>query len=286
MNLREIIASTRNYNFHSHTQFCDGRESMEAMATQAVRVGMEHYGFSPHSPIPVPSSCNMKHKDVAAYIAEYNRLKNLYAGRINLYLSMEIDYLGDRWGATNPFFNDIPLDYKLSSVHFIPSLVNPEEEIDVDGRPAHFAEKMARHFDGDIRYVVDTFYSRTLEMIERGGFDIIGHFDKIGFNASSYSPGIEKESWYRRHIDNMIDALAATDIIVEVNTKAAIAPVGATEAEIRSYCPRFFPSPQTVRRIVAAGLTVAVNSDAHYSSRITAGRLEAFAIIDGTGYFF
>ncbi|WP_280122571.1 histidinol-phosphatase [Duncaniella muricolitica] len=279
MNLHEIISTTRDYNFHSHTQFCDGRESMARMAGQALACGMKHYGFTPHSPIPLPSSCNMSALVVPDYVAEFQRLKELYAGRINLYLSMEIDYLGDRWGATNPYFDTIPLDYRLSSVHFV-STPDGEREVDVDGRPQNFRAKMAEHFDNDIHYVVDSFYARTLAMIEKGGFDILGHFDKIGFNASSFSPGIENEPWYRRHIDNVIDAVRATDIIVEINTKAYPAPVGSTLAQEAVYEPRLFPSPDVIRRLVSAGLPLAVNSDAHYSSRITAGRAAAFAIID------
>lgn len=279
MNLHEIISTTRDYNFHSHTQFCDGRESMARMAGQALACGMKHYGFTPHSPIPLPSSCNMSALAVPDYVAEFQRLKELYAGRINLYLSMEIDYLGDRWGATNPYFDTIPLDYRLSSVHFV-STPDGEREVDVDGRPQNFRAKMAEHFDNDIHYVVDSFYARTLAMIEKGGFDILGHFDKIGFNASSFSPGIENEPWYRRHIDNVIDAVRATDIIVEINTKAYPAPVGSTLAQEAVYEPRLFPSPDVIRRLVSAGLPLAVNSDAHYSSRITAGRAAAFAIID------
>ena len=49
MDFKKIISSTHNYNFHSHTQFCDGRADMETMARAAVACGMEHYGFSPHS---------------------------------------------------------------------------------------------------------------------------------------------------------------------------------------------------------------------------------------------
>ena len=279
MNLHEIISSTRDYNFHSHTQFCDGREPMSKMAEAAFACGMKHYGFSPHSPIPLPSSCNMSALSVDDYVAEFNRLKAIYDGKINLYLSMEIDFLGDRWGASNPYFDSIPLDYKLSSIHFVPT-PDGEREIDVDGDPGHFKGNMAKYFDNDIRYVVDKFYERTLAMIEKGGFDIMGHFNKIGFNASSFSPGIEDEAWYRRHIDNVIDAVKGTDIIVEVNTKAYPVPVGATEEQKASYVPRLFPSPDIIRRLVSAGIPIAVNSDAHYSSRITSGRDAVFAIID------
>lgn len=78
----------------------------------------------------------------------------------------------------------------------------------------------------------------------------------------------------------MIDAVRATDIIVEINTKAYPAPVGATPDQESVYEPRLFPSPDVIRRLVSAGLPLVVNSDAHYSSRITAGRAAAFVIID------
>lgn len=280
IDLRKIISTTRNYNFHSHTQFCDGREPMARMAAQAVADGFEHYGFTPHSPVPesVVTSCNMSAARVPEYFAEFERLRKLHEDEISLYLSMEIDYLGHDWGAHISYFQNLPLDYRLSSVHFIPT---PDgEEIDVDGRPASFIAKMERYFDGDIRYVVDTFYARTLEMIGHGGFDIIGHFDKIGFNASSFRPGIENEAWYRRHIDDVIDALRATDIIVEVNTKAWLPNPGSTPEQEAAHQPRLFPSPATIKRLIQAGLPLAVNSDAHYLHRLRAGRTPAFEIID------
>ena len=67
MDFNSIISQTRNYNFHSHTQFCDGHAPMSDMARAAAASGMRHYGFSPHSPIPIPSPCNMKAEDVDDY---------------------------------------------------------------------------------------------------------------------------------------------------------------------------------------------------------------------------
>ncbi|MCH5326778.1 MAG: histidinol-phosphatase [Duncaniella sp.] len=276
--VRDIIASTTRYNLHSHTQFCDGRADMASMAAQAVAEGFEHYGFSPHSPIPpaVHSTCNMRADSVDNYIAEFLRLRSLYSGRIALWLSMEIDYLGPSWGASHPYFSALPLDYRISSVHFIPD--KSGIETDVDGRPASFIRKMHEQFDDDIRYVVDTFYARTLEMIEAGGFDIIGHFDKIGANASAFMSGIEEQAWYRRHIDNVIDALQGKDIVVEINTKSWLPYPGVTAEEVESHKPRLFPSPDTVRRLASAGIPMAVNSDAHYPDRLNAGRREAYSL--------
>lgn len=283
MKLTDIISSTTDYTLHSHTQFCDGRSTMAVMTQHAIAAGLKHYGFTPHSPIPFASPCNMQMEDVDTYISEFKNLKSKYSDEINLLLSMEIDFLGEKWNARDPFFDTLPLDYRLSSVHFIPSLTG-SGEVDIDGRPASFMRKMSVEFDNDIRYVVDTFYARTLQMIEIGHFDMIGHFDKVGCNASFFRPGIESERWYQRHIDNVVDALSQTDIIVEVNTKSWLPPVGVSAVEADRYASRLYPSAPTIAKLLRAGMTLAVNSDAHYPERVTAGRTEALEIINTLKY--
>lgn len=279
MNFKEIITATRAYNFHSHTQFCDGRADMARFVQAAVSEGIKHYGFTPHSPIPLESACNMEFEKVNDYLAEFERLKEQYRGEIQLYSGMEIDFLGDMWGASHSYFNDIPLDYKISSIHFIPT-ADGSKLIDVDGRPEPFMEKMKKYFDNDIHYVVNTFFRQTNRMIEQGGFDIIGHFDKIGSNADYFQPGIEDEKWYKELLEETIHAIIRSGLIVEINTKAWLPPVNSTEAEIKTYKPRLFPSENTIRSLHSEGVTMLVNSDTHFPDRISAGREAAFEILD------
>ncbi|MCI9607168.1 MAG: histidinol-phosphatase [Muribaculaceae bacterium] len=261
----EITSHTHLYNFHSHTQFCDGRATMEEFAAAAAAEGFTHYGFSPHSPVPIESPCNMSMDDVDIYIKEYNRLKEHYRHRVNLYLAMEIDYLGPGWGPASDYFKTLPLDYRIGSVHFIPSA---EGMIDVDGRFESFKAKMQRYFSNDIRAVVESFYSQTNKMIDAGGFDIIGHFDKIGHNASHFSPGIEDTAWYRQLVNDTIDNIIAHNITVEINTKA------------RADHNRFFPNEAYWKRLADAGVTIVVNSDVHFPNLINASRSEALSLLD------
>ncbi len=266
MDLIKLIEGTRAYNFHSHTPFCDGRAPMEEFVIEALRQNFTHYGFSPHSPLPLRSSCNMSKDDVPLYLAEFHRLKEKYGDRINLYASMEIDYLGPQWGPRHEYFSTLPLDYTISSVHFIP---NPEERyIDIDGRYENFKGKMEQYFYRDIHYVVETFYRQSIDMVEAGGFDILGHLDKVGHNAGHYSPGIEDEPWYERLVERLIEAIVASGVIVEVNTKAW------TDHQ------RMFPGVKWLPRLVSAGVPLLVNSDAHLPSLINASRAKAFEMLD------
>lgn len=161
---------------------------------------------------------------------------------------------------TGGYFDSLPLDYRIGSVHFIPS---PYGYIDVDGRYSAFKEKMAKFFDNDIVYVVRLFYDQTLRMIEKGGFDIIGHFDKIGHNAGYFKSGIEEEVWYFKLVKRTIEAIKEHNLIAEINTKAL------TDHN------RLFPNLRYFDLLRKYEIPVLINSDAHYPHLINAGRSEA-----------
>lgn len=266
MDIFEILEGTRSYTLHSHTEFCDGRAQMEAFAREAVRRGFRHYGFTPHSPVPIESPCNMAASKVPEFLAEVKRIQNTYGDSCRFYAGMEVDYLGADWGPSTPYFQELPLDYTIGSVHFIPA--QNGELIDIDGRFERFARNMEAHFHNDIHYVVETFYRQSMDMLSAGGFDILGHFDKIAQNGSMYHPGLEDEDWYRRLIDDYIDAIVASGVVVEINTKA-YAEHG-----------RFFPGERYFPRLKKAGVTLVVNSDVHVPALMDASRAEAFSMLD------
>lgn len=239
---------------------------MEEFACEAVRSGFTHYGFSPHSPIPIESPCNMSVDDVPQYLNEFQRIKLAYGDRVRFYAGMEVDYLGEQWGPAHPYFRSLPLDYTIGSVHFIP---DPKGHyVDIDGRYESFRRKMEQFFHSDIHYVVETFYRQSIEMVNTGGFDIIGHLDKIGHNASQWEPGIEDQSWYNKLVETLIEAIVASGVVVEINTKAW--------AEHQ----RIFPATRYIHRLQQAGVPIIVNSDAHVPSLINASRQYAFDLLN------
>lgn len=268
MNLREILSSTIQYNFHTHTQFCDGRDTMESIARAACDCGMKYLGFTPHSPIDIPSPCNMSRENVVDYKREVDRLSSELP--IPIYTGMEIDYLSPEQGPAGNYYQDLGLDYCIASVHFIPDPAG--EYVDIDGSNERFAKNLHSHFRDDLRYVVETFYSQSAEMLSAGKFEILGHFDKVAQNASVIEPDLEQQGWYNDLLDNYINQIIASGVIVEINTKA------------RDNLGRFFPHERYWKCLVENGVTIAVNSDAHYSSRITSGRAEAFEILKKLGY--
>ncbi len=267
IDFKKITAETPLYNFHGHTQFCDGHSKMEDFVKEAVSMNFLHYGFSPHAPIMVESPCNMSRVAVPDYFDEINRLRKEYGDKINIYSSMEIDYIDD-FGPSSPYFQSMPLDYRIGSVHFIPAFDMPGTYVDIDGSVDAFKIKMAKYFNHDIEAVVRSFYKQSFDMIESGGFDIIGHFDKIGYNAGMYCEGIDEAPWYDELVFDLFQAIMDHHLIVEINTKAWIKN------------NRFFPHLKYFGMLKKYKAPVVFNSDAHNPALINAGRFEAMKHYD------
>ena len=144
--------------------------------------------------------------------------------------------------------------------------------MDVDVTADKFCRVVDKHFNGDLVRVVHLYYDRLMRMVELGGFDIVGHADKMHYNASAYHPGLLDEPWYDALIQEYFDAIARKGYIVEINTKSYL--------ELGTFYPneRYFPV------LLEKGIRVQVNSDSHYPERINNGRLQALMALQASGY--
>ena len=136
-------------NYHTHSLYCDGSASIEDFVKEAIRQGFSSYGVSSHSPIPFDTCWNMNRSDLPAYLDEVHFIKKKYEGRIEIYCGLEIDYLGAEYNPSSSFFQELPLDYRIGSVHF---LKTEEGYVDIDTAPKQFKETVFRYYDADDRY--------------------------------------------------------------------------------------------------------------------------------------
>lgn len=257
-------------NYHSHSLYCDGRANMEDFIRFALSEGFTSYGFSSHAPLPFSTAWTMEWDAMDDYLAEFHRLKAKYAGQIELYIGLEIDYLNEESNPSVVRFRELPLDYRIGSVHLLYD--DKGEIVDVDVTADKFRRLVDNHFNGDLVRVVHLYYDRLMRMVELGGFDIVGHADKMHYNASAYHPGLLDESWYDALIQEYFDAIARKGYIVEINTKSYL--------ELGTFYPneRYFPV------LLEKGIRVQVNSDSHYPERINNGRLQALMALQAFGY--
>ncbi|MDR1407879.1 MAG: histidinol-phosphatase [Tannerella sp.] len=260
-------------NFHSHCAFCDGHGAPEEFIVAALAQRFRAYGFSSHSPLPFETAWNMPAADMPCYLAEIARLKEKYRGRMEIYAGLEIDYLDEAYNASIPYFRSLPLDYRIGSIHFLPWR-QPREEagmVCIDGDCAGFAAAVDRHYGGDIRLITKHFFDSSMRMVETGGFDIVGHIDKIYMNGSLH-PGFDiTADWYRNPFAGLLDLIAEKGLTVEINTKNL-------HRKNQTY-----PHANTFGEIERRRIPVIVNSDCHYPRLVNDGRAEALALLKDAG---
>ena len=261
-------------NYHSHCNFCDGRSYPEDFVRFAVARGFRAYGFSSHSPLPFETFWNMSRDDMDEYLAEIARLKVKYEGQIELYVGLEVDFLDRTYNASIPYFKNLPLDYRIGSIHFLPlSPVLEERNMAcIDGAYSEFARTVDAFFEGDIRRMVRRYFEAEMEMVEAGGIDIVGHIDKIYMNGQRY-PGFSLDAeWYRRPLLDLLDFVRERGLMVEVNTKNLVKK-GET-----------YPHRQFLGELRSRRIPVMVNSDCHYPDLVNDGRAEGFQLLEQAGF--
>ena len=168
-------------NYHSHCDFCDGKAPMEEYIKAAIGAGFSAYGVSSHAPLPFVMNYTMRREDVPAYLEEVKRLRDLYREHLEVYAGMEIDYLKGQISPADAYFQELPLDYRIGSVHLL--YTDDGNIIDTDTSGEKFAFLLRHHFKGDLRYMVGAYFRAMMDMVDAGGFDFVGHADKICLNA-------------------------------------------------------------------------------------------------------
>ena len=257
-------------NYHSHCSFCDGRAPLEEFVKEAIRQGFYSYGVSSHAPLPFPTRWTMEWEQMEAYLDEFKNLRSKYADEIELYVGLEIDYLNEESNPSVARFTELPLDYRIGSVHLLYDAAG--EVVDIDCSPAVFKERVDRHFNGDVLRVVRMYFDRLFRMVELGGFDVLGHADKMHYNASCYHPGLLDEPWYEALMKDYFSLVASRGYLVEINTKAY------------DSLGTFYPNSRYWELMKEYQIKILVNSDAHYPERINAGRMEALRLLQAKGF--
>lgn len=243
---------------------------MEEFVKSAIAAGFSAYGVSSHAPLPFPSHWTLERTKVSAYLREIGELKEKYAEQIELYAGMEIDYLNREQNPANDYFQGLPLDYRIGSVHLV--YTDEGEIIDTDTGTEGFALLLRDYFQGDLRRLVERYYEASMRMVETGGFDFIGHADKIFYNAECCEPGVTERDWYKELREGLFRRIAEKGLMLEINTKAYQS----------KGC--FFPARQHFATIRRLGIPVVVNSDTHFPELVNSGRREALELLRASGF--
>lgn len=258
-------------NYHSHCSFCDGKGEMDEFVAFAIRKGIKSYGFSSHAPLPFLTKWTMREESFDAYYQEFKRLKAKYELDIDLHFGLEVDYIVNCSDVGNDFFKNKTFDYLIGSIHYLDKIAE-NHYFCIDGDYAEFDESLKTVFDGDINAAVKRFYEVSTLMIQKGGFDIVGHFDKISLNATSYKAFDSKTSWYINLVGEILQLIKEKDYILEINTKS-----------LSKKCFTY-PDQQFYPLINELKIPIVVNSDCHSPQNVIDGFEPTFTVLKNVGF--
>ncbi len=101
--------------FHIHTTYTDGKESMEAMIEECIKLGYEYAGISDHS-VSAHYANGLSADELESQIEYIDRLNKKYEGKIKIFKGVESDILPDG----NLDYDEktlSKLDFVIASVH-------------------------------------------------------------------------------------------------------------------------------------------------------------------------
>lgn len=246
-------------NFHTHTNFCDGKNTAEEMILSAIEKGFSHIGFSGHIYTDFDESYCMSKEATKKYIAEIKSLKAKYKDKIKIYLGIEKDYYSKE--PVNDF------EYVIGSVHYV---YKNGEYIPVDETSEIQKEAVNKHYNGDFLSFAKDYY----EIVSEAAGDIVGHLDLISkFNEGNVLFD-ETSPEYIKLAEEAIQKLIKKGKIFEINTGAMS----------RGYRKTPYPSKELIKIINSLNGKIMINSDAHEKSGIDFGFEEALKLVKECGF--
>ena len=229
-------------NFHTHTTYCDGRESAEEMVLAAIQKGFTALGFSGHCYTDYDESYCMKKEEIPLYLKEIEELQKKYGNQIAIYKGVEQDFYSKE--SVEPF------DYAIGSVHYVKS---GDAFLCVDESEERCKKDIQEFYGGDA-YAYAEEYCRTVgQVLDKTKADIIGHFDMVSkFNEQSQLVDTS-HTRYQKEAMEAVDALIGKGKPFEINT-------GAIYRGLRS---EPYPSLNIWKEIQARGGDILFSSDSH-----------------------
>jgi histidinol-phosphatase (PHP family) len=212
---------------------------------------------------------------VPEWFREIRRLKKKYSGSIELYAGMEYDFF--EWVdyhdfCMNRYFrrNDYRLDYLIGAVHYLP--LSDGRRMSIDYTPERL-EDIIRDYGG-AQAMAREYYRLVCDVAVRLRPDILAHFDLLTKCNAGSRFFDEDSAWYRGIVDEAVEQVAKSGVIVEVNTGAMA----------RGYRDMPYPSGYILRGLCALGAPVTISSDAHDAGNLDFGFDKAVDLLLHVGY--
>lgn len=265
------------FNLHTHSHFCDGKETPEVYIQKAIRLGFRTLGFSSHAPVPFKNGFAITDDNrMAEYFQEIRKLETTYADKIPIGRSLEIDFIP---GVTRDFEKFVlagNLDYTIGGVHLVRNKEKSGSEYwFIDGpKQEKFDHGLTTIFNNHPRKAVTAYWEQIMEMVALQQPDIIAHLDKIKMHNRERHFS-ESEPWYRDLVWKTLKFIKEeSNSIVEVNTRGLYKKRSDT----------YFPGPWMLEQIHHLGIPVTISTDAHHPDELDLYFKDAANLLKDIGF--
>lgn len=249
---------------HVHSKHCDGKNTLEEMAVTAWRSGLKTLGFSGHSHTPCDLEYCMTQSRTALYRAQVAKLKERYAGKMDILCGLEWDLYSDE--------DPTSYDYWIGSAHYVHG-PRTGRYYEIDWREADLAACIRDDFDGDGLAVAEQYFANVAQVAAKKP-TILGHLDLIKkINAGNKFFDENSERYHKAAYQALV-AAARNRCVLEVNTSAVY----------RKFREDFYPSDVLLKEWLALSGNVVITADAHVDKALTFGFEEAAAKLRSLGY--
>lgn len=248
-------------NLHTHSIYCDGNDTLEDMIQSAIEKHFDILGFSGHGYIDYDDYA-MTLEGTKQYIQEVNALKKKYAGKLQIFLGIEVDSLCRIPGKS-------PYDYMIGSVHCIKK---DNEVFAVDDTREIFNRYLNEWYKGDFLSLARDYYASYHDLKTWEEIDIIGHLDLLTkYNEDETYIRFDDPAYVRIATDAIDDL--GTDKIYEVNT-GAIA---------RGYRKTPYPAYNLLCYLKEKNARIMLSSDCHNKADLDCCFTESLELIKKAG---
>ncbi len=235
-------------NFHTHSVYCDGCDSIESIVKRAIEKDFKYLGFSSHSYIKGDDSWTLNESNFNNYVTEVLKVKEKYKDKITILLGIEQDMRSNLY--------DYKFDYVIGSMH---SVKKDGKYYPVDLDVSSFKYLLESVYSNDFDALCKDYYNQIKEVAVKTNANIIGHIDLITKYVEKLDISIPTN--YLKYVEDAIKEIIKSAKIFEINT-GAIA---------RGYRSEPYPSKDILKIIFDYGGQIMINSDCHNKDYLDCG---------------
>lgn len=163
-------------NFHTHTFFCDGQNSVDEMILSAIEKGFTALGFSGHSMYPFANDWHIAPREHENYVQAVKDAAEKYKNQIKIFLGFEADFVPSICSPVKSNFKEFNPDFLIGSVHY---LVNENGICSVDDKAENVKLGLETVYKNDAKAFVQDYFEMQRKMLKTGDFEIWGHPDLV-----------------------------------------------------------------------------------------------------------